>query len=227
MFTGIVERRGTIAALRSLPGGGRRVEVELEEGAALRPWEPTRLGESIALDGVCLTVAALEGDRPCFEVVPETLGLTTLGALASGSRVNLERSLAVGDRLGGHFLTGHVDGTGTVVARDKEGDQVLFRVETSRELTRNMLLKGSIAVDGVSLTLVSVDRQACAFSFAAIPHTLSVTTLGERGPGSRVNLETDALGKWVLHGVEEWLARLSDAESAAWLERVRESGKRR
>lgn len=210
MFTGIVERTGRVARLRELPGGGRRLVID-PSAPGLPPWYDTDVGESIACSGTCLTVVQIDGDRRLsFDVVPETLGLTTLGTLLEGSRLNLERSLAVGQRFGGHFVTGHVDGTGTVRERRAEGDQVIFEIETEKRLISEMLPKGSITVDGVSLTLVRVDRPACRFSFAAIPHTLEVTTLQDCRPGDRVNLETDAYGKWVLHGLRELASSFRD-----------------
>jgi riboflavin synthase len=133
--------------------------------------------------------------------VPETLEKTTLGRLHPGDVVNIERSLRVGDSFGGHYVTGHVDGVSTVAMREVQGDQVLFRISAAQALIRQMLPKGSIAVDGVSLTLVDVDPTANAFSFAAIPHTLARTTLGAAAPGTLVNIETDAFGKWVLHAL--------------------------
>lgn len=206
MFTGIVERTARIVELvPSGPGGdeGLTLRLEAEIGDHLPPWKEPALGESIAVDGVCLTVVAARGHHLEFTAVPETLGLTTLGAREVGDRVNLEQALAVGDRFGGHFVTGHVDGMGKVVGRVVEGDQEVFTISAPAHLIEQMLRKGSITVDGVSLTLVEVNREAGWFSFAAIPHTLQITALGERGPGSAVNLETDAYGKWILHGLKE------------------------
>jgi riboflavin synthase alpha subunit len=172
------------------------------------------LGESIAVSGVCLTAVAHRdlggGAEVVFEAVPETLSKTTLGRLRAGDAVNLERSLAVGDRLGGHYVTGHVDGTGTIRARRREGDQVLFEVAAPAELLRQVIPKGSVAIDGISLTVIDVNRHAGYFSFAAIPHTLERTTLGNRRLGAAVNLETDAFGKWVLHALEEILGSPND-----------------
>ncbi len=209
MFTGIVERTGRVAQIQEQPGGARRLVVDPSSSSLLSPRElpgsdDTKIGESMACSGVCLTVVHIdESRRLSFDVIPETLGLTTLGTLVEGSRINLERALAVGDRFGGHFVTGHVDGTGTVRERRTEGDQVIFEIESTDRLISEMLPKGSITVDGISLTLVLVDRASRRFSFAAIPHTLQVTTLGDCRTGDRVNLETDAYGKWVLHGLKE------------------------
>ena len=202
MFTGIIELDAVVAGTDDRPGG-RHIRV----AAVLPPGEKLEVGESIAVNGACLTLvdwrAGAVGVECSFDVVPETLRLTTLGRLAPGDPVNLERSLAIGDRLGGHFVTGHVDGTGIVRSREIEGDQVLFEVELPPELLRQVIRKGSVAIDGVSLTVVDVSRDAGSFRFAAIPHTLRKTTLGSRLPGALVNVETDLLGKWVLHALDD------------------------
>lgn len=216
MFTGIVERRATVVAVRKGAGGGQRLELEAETEAELPAWAPADVGESIAISGVCLTVVESEGRRLAFDVVPETLRLTTLGRLVPGDPANIERALAVGERFGGHFVTGHVDGMGTVIERRAEGDQDLFRIRTEPRLIRETLQKGSIAVDGISLTVIEVDRLANWFSFAAIPHTLKVTTLGTCAEGDGVNLETDAYGKWVLHGLQEIFAGEEAPDREAW-----------
>jgi riboflavin synthase alpha subunit len=206
MFTGIVERTAEVEGLE-VRAGGRVIRLRVREVAAFGPWRPVSLGESISVNGVCLTAVDSEstpvGGWVSFEAVPETLAKTTLGDLRVGDLVNVERSLRVGDILGGHFVSGHVDGTGVVRARRRQGDQVLFEVSAAAEMLRCMLPKGSIAVDGISLTVVGVDRAAGWFSVAAIPHTLERTALSRREVGSRVNLETDLLGKWVLRGLEE------------------------
>ncbi|MBI4603807.1 MAG: riboflavin synthase [Planctomycetes bacterium] len=219
MFTGIVERTAAVAAVQDR-AGGRRITVRVDERPGLPPWRPASLGESIAVNGVCLTVveARAGGLEVDFDAVPETLRLTTLGALRSGDEANLERSLRVGDVLGGHYVTGHVDGVGTVLQRRAEGDQVTFRIEAPRRLFRQVIPKGSVAVDGISLTVVEVDRAGGWFSFAAIPHTLERTALRHRPPGSKVNLETDAFGKWVLHALEEIAGRGGDARLRELLE---------
>ena len=203
MFTGIIELEAVVSGVEDGPGG-RRLRI----GTALPPGEGSlEVGESIAVNGACLTLVDWRsrdtGVECSFDVVPETLRLTTLGNLASGDPVNLERSLALGDRLGGHFVTGHVDGTGLVRSREPEGDQVLFEIGISPDLLRRVIRKGSVTVDGVSLTVVDVSRDSGSFRFAAIPHTLLKTTLRARPPGALVNVETDLLGKWVLHALDE------------------------
>ena len=215
LFTGIVERTALLSSAEDT-AGGRRLTIVVEPRAELPPWRSVELGESIALCGVCLTAVACEardsGGEVTFEAVPETLQKTTLGSLEMGDVVNVERSLRVGDSFGGHYVTGHVDGTARVANREVEGDQVLFRIATSPELLRQTIIKGSIVVDGVSLTVVDVDRTAGWFSFAAIPHTLERTTLGETREGDSVNLETDAVGKWVLHGLSEMISSTAGNE---------------
>ena len=221
MFTGIVERTGKVDSLRDQPGG-RRLVLRLEEPDELPPWQPTELGESISVSGVCLTVVeSAHGSRGegrvAFDVVPETLRLTTLGDLAVGDAVNIERSLAVGDSLGGHFVSGHVDGVGQVRRRHQDGDQVTFEITLAKTLLRQVIRKGSIAVDGISLTVVDAEPNEGYFSFAAIPHTLERTALSGRKDGSRVNIETDPFGKWVLHLFEDLLGGEVDAASLARL----------
>ena len=156
---------------------------------------PVRVGGSVAINGCCLTVVEAPPGEWAFEAGPETLRRTNLGELNEGSLVNLERSLAVGDLLGGHFVTGHVDGVGTVGRRDDDGDWTTMWFRYPAALAGQLASKGSIAVDGVSLTLVDVE--ADQFSVALIPHTLQVTTLGRRQVGDRVNLESDLLAKYV------------------------------
>jgi riboflavin synthase len=158
------------------------------------------IGDSIAMNGCCLTVIEINGTTCAFELGAETLAKTNLGELQLGSLVNCERSLKVGDRMGGHFVTGHIDGQGTLVRRTDDGTWSYFFFEADLTLLRQMASKGSIAIDGVSLTLVDANDQF--FSIALIPHTLSVTTLGQLVVGDKVNLETDILAKYaqrILH----------------------------
>ena len=205
MFTGIVERTARIVEIEDRPGS-RVVTVEIRRETGRPPWAGATLGESISVSGVCLTVVAARGTRGgqiiSFEAVPETLQKTTLGRLKVGDLANIERSLRAGDLLGGHYVTGHVDGVGSIRSMRRMGDQVLFEVQVPEPVIRQVIPKGSVAVDGISLTVVDVDRKSRAFTFAAIPHTLAWTTLSRGAPGAQLNIETDALGKWVLHGLE-------------------------
>jgi riboflavin synthase len=194
MFSGIVEALGTLVELRPEPPGCRLIVCEPKIAA------DTRVADSISVNGCCLTVIEREGDTFGFQAGPETLARTNLGDLKPGSRVNLERALAVGQRLGGHFVSGHIDGVGTLLQRDDCGPWSTFWISVPRALAVQMASKGSIAVDGVSLTIVGSEPDR--FSIALIPYTLEVTTLGLLQPGGNVNLETDMLAKYVQRLVE-------------------------
>lgn len=185
MFTGLVEATSTVLENRR-SGAALRLAVERPE-----MFRDVKAGDSVCVSGVCLTVVDV-GAALAFDVVAETARRSILAGSRAGTRVNLERALAVGDRLGGHFVQGHVDGKATLASIDSES---VLTFNAPEELTAMMLLKGSVAVDGVSLTLAEV--KPGRFSAAVIPHTLSVTTLGDLRPGGEVNVETDMLGKWV------------------------------
>jgi riboflavin synthase len=189
LFTGIIQVTGRLAR-RESRGAGARLTI-----ATARPPARLALGESIAVNGACLTVVARRGTRFAVDVSPETLRRTTLGALEPGARVNLERALRIGDRLGGHFVQGHVDGVGRLRTIRPDADWQLYQFEAPRSLAPYLVEKGSIAVDGVSLTVFACNRSS--FTVALIPHTLAETTLGARRPGDRVNLEADVLMKHV------------------------------
>lgn len=196
MFTGIIQYVGRVARVVSEPPG-KRLLLDAPELAA-----QSAVGESIAVSGCCLTVVAVEEQRALsFQAGPETLDRTILGRLAPGDRVNLEGSLRVGDKLGGHFVTGHVDGLGTLDRRLDERDWSTFWFRVPPALARQMASKGSVAVDGVSLTLVDVEP--ARFSVALIPHTLAMTTLGALAAGDAVNVETDLLAKYVARALSE------------------------
>ena len=199
MFTGIVECVGRVAGI-AREGDLARIAIDAPEIA-----DGVRIGDSVSVSGGCLTVTRLESGRFHFEAVRETLERTSLGGLREGSRVNLERALRADARLDGHIVQGHVDGTGRVRAVERRGDDVRFAVDCAPDLRDALIEKGSVAIDGVSLTVVSVDDRG--FDVALIPHTLAITTLGERRPGDRVNLEADVLGKYVRRYVERVLGR--------------------
>ncbi|MEM8671424.1 MAG: riboflavin synthase [Planctomycetota bacterium] len=193
MFTGLVETMGKVIELIDDPPGKRlRVDCGLVA-------EDAKLGDSICINGCCLTVVALESSVLDFEAGEETLSRTNLGKLNVGSAVNLERSLAVGDRLGGHYVTGHVDEVGTLAERREDPPWAHLRFRMPTRLASQVAAKGSIAIDGISLTVVDAD--ADSFTVALIPHTLEVTTLGRRRVGDEVNLETDVLAKYVERAV--------------------------
>ena len=185
MFTGIVEEVGTVAACG---------EYGLTMSAA-QVLEDLKLGDSISVNGTCLTVVELEGEQFRVDLAPETLRRTSLGELSVGSVANLERPLAAGDRLGGHIVQGHVDATGRVMSIRPEGDCYIFRVRVPKRLMPYVVEKGFIAVDGISLTVVK--RGAASFTISVIPYTLSHTNLKDKSVGSRVNLEVDILAKYV------------------------------
>src|SRR5262245_56629154 len=193
MFSGIVEETGHVAAIRATEEGARLEVAASVVGAG------SRVGDSISVNGVCLTVTAREeeaaGVRLAFDAVPETLRRTNLGDLQTGDAVNLERSLAVGDRLGGHFVQGHVDTIGRITAMRLEGNATLLTVAAPPAVMRYVVEKGSIALDGISLT-VAVCSEA-DFTLAIIPHTQQVTNLRHRRVGDAVNLEVDLLAKYV------------------------------
>jgi riboflavin synthase len=193
MFTGLVECLADVADVISEPPGVRL--VIRHPAIAAR----TKIGDSIALNGCCLTVVAVKGDLMEFQAGEETLSRTNLGELATGGVLNVERSLKLGDELGGHLVTGHIDGQGTVDRRIDDAEWCTMWFRAPKPLMTQMASKGSIAVDGVSLTLVDVEDDR--FSVALIPHTLTITTLGRRFEGDRVNLETDVLAKYVEKGV--------------------------
>jgi riboflavin synthase alpha subunit len=194
VFTGIVEAVGRVVRLERR-GATARLEVEAPELA-----REVRLGDSVSVHGACLTIAAEEPQRLVFEAVRETLDRTTLGGLAPGARVHLERALRADGRLDGHLVQGHVDETGRVRAIERHGEDVRLAVETTRSFGALLVPKGSVAVDGVSLTVVDVAEDG--FDVALIPHTLEVTLLGGLRPGDRVNLEADVLGKYVRRYLE-------------------------
>jgi len=189
MFTGLVEATGTVVSTRPA-GGGRRISIRPGFAAG-----DLVLGESVAVNGVCLTVTAVEGGAAAFDVSPETLRATNLGALGPGARVNLERAMKMSDRFGGHLVSGHVDGVGTVRAVEPAGDYTYYRIEAPPEILAVSIPKGSIAVDGISLTIV--DLTESDFRVAIIPHTAKETTIGRAQAGTRVNLEADMIGKYV------------------------------
>lgn len=195
MFSGIVETTATVTEIAQTEGGARlTLRISL-------PGADIALGESICTNGTCLTVTAIEDDRLGFDVSAESLRRTNLGDLQPGDRVNLERSLRLEDRLSGHLVFGHVDGVGRVESIQPEGDSFLYTFSIPPDLSRYLVEKGSVAVDGISLTVFAC--QPAAFSCAIIPHTHEVTTLHRRHVGDRVNIETDMQGKYVENFVTE------------------------
>lgn len=189
MFTGIVEEIGTIASIQK---GSRFAVLGIECKKVL---EQTKIGDSIAVNGVCLTVTSLHAQGYTADVMPETLKRTGLGSLKKGSRVNLERALAFGGRFGGHIVAGHIDGVGTVQTIERDENAIWYTFQVNPDILRYIVEKGSVALDGISLTVARVTKQN--FSVSVIPHTQGETTLCDRKVGDQVNIECDVLAKYV------------------------------
>ncbi|MCL2368005.1 MAG: riboflavin synthase [Oscillospiraceae bacterium] len=189
MFTGIIEEIGTIVRLDR---GARSAQLVISGGVI---FSDLKLGDSVAVNGVCLTASAISGTQFTADVMPETLDRTDLGSLRPGSRVNLERAMAADGRFGGHMVAGHIDATGTVAGVRRDDNAVWVTIAAGPEILRYTIEKGSIAIDGISLTVAAVDGSG--FSVSIIPHTGSETTLLSKRPGDLVNLEVDLVGKYV------------------------------
>ena len=196
MFTGIIEEVGTV---RRVLSGGTAGEISIRAAAVL---EGTHIGDSIAVNGVCLTVTGMTGDGFTADVMPETLRRTNLGRLNSDSRVNLERAMAAGGRFGGHIVSGHIDGVGTIRSMRREENAVWVTIAAPTPILRLIVEKGSIAIDGVSLTVAEVTSET--FSVSIIPHTGAQTILLSKRPGEQVNLENDVVGKYVQRLLEPY-----------------------
>jgi len=189
VFTGIIEGLGVVCRVHPAHGGLR---LEIESGFAL---EEVNVGDSMAVNGACLTAVEVQGRRFSVDVAPETLSKSTLSRVQCRDKVNLERALRLGERLDGHLVTGHVDGVGKITAKRPQGNAVLFSFEAPEGLCRYMVQKGSVAVDGISLTINACGRTG--FDVSVIPHTARVTTLGFKKIGDAVNIETDLIGKYI------------------------------
>jgi riboflavin synthase len=189
MFTGIIEGLGTIAGIRSA-GQGKRLTIEADFFL-----DQTKIGDSIAVSGACLTAVKLDGKRFEVDVSPETLQVSTFGQARVGERLNIERAMRLSDRIDGHLVSGHIDGTGIVKQRETRSNAVIITIEVDASLTRHMIIKGSVAMDGISLTINTCEAEN--FSVSVIPHTAKWTTIGFKNKGARVNIETDMIGKYV------------------------------
>lgn len=189
MFTGIIETIGTLAGVRPT-GSGSRMEILADMDLS-----STKIGDSIAVNGACLTAVELSGARFAVDVSPETMTRSTLGNIKPGTRVNLERAMRLTDRLDGHLVSGHIDGQGEIKYIRNHGNILVIGFMVDKALSRYMIQKGSIAVDGISLTINTCEENG--FEVTIIPHTATITTLGFRKPGDRVNIETDIIGKYV------------------------------
>jgi riboflavin synthase len=189
MFTGIIEEIGTISNVKQ---SGKAIVMAI---AADKILTDVHLGDSISVNGVCLTVTSFTNNIFTVDIMPETVKSTSLQQLAKGSKVNLERAMSAGGRFGGHFVSGHVDGLGTITKKEKVENAVYYHIAVSKELSHYLLYKGSVAVDGTSLTIFGVEENE--FTISLIPHTLSETVLGAKGPGDLVNIECDMVGKYI------------------------------
>jgi len=189
MFTGIVEEIGKV---RGIVYGSRSIKLTIQCSKIM---DDVELGDSIAVNGICLTVADKKSDEFTADVMPETMRKTGLGELKVGYAVNLERALRLSDRLGGHIVSGHIDGTGVVIDRVREDNAIWLTIEAGKDILKYIVMKGSVALDGTSLTVAYVDENC--FKVSLIPHTASITTLGSKDVGSSVNIECDMLGKYV------------------------------
>ena len=189
MFTGIIEGLGTIAGIRS-SGQGSRLTVEADFSL-----DQTKIGDSISVSGACLTAVKIDGKRFEVDVSPETLQITTFGQAKVGERLNIERALRLSDRIDGHLVSGHIDGVGIVKKREYLSNAIIVTIGVDESLTQYMIAKGSVAMDGISLTINA--RESDSFSVSVIPHTAQLTTIGFKNKGDRVNIETDMIGKYV------------------------------
>lgn len=203
MFTGIIEEIGTI---QKITGGARAFQLKI---AAEKVLDGLALGDSVAVSGVCLTVVQFDARSFTADVMPETLRRTVLAECGAGSRVNLERALTLASRLGGHIVSGHVDGVGVIESLAREENAVVVRLRAEPEVARYIVEKGSVALDGASLTVAGCGRDW--FSVSLIPHTAAMTTLGQKKPGDRVNIETDVVGKYV----ERFVSKQGQAQESA------------
>lgn len=216
MFTGIVEEKGKLAKVLS---GQESGSIDIKANVVL---EGTKIGDSIAVNGVCLTVTSLRGDGFTADVMPETLRRTNLGKLAIGAEVNLERAMAAGGRFGGHIVSGHIDGTGTIKSLKPEGNAVWVAINAGPEILHLVVEKGSICIDGISLTVAYVDDSE--FRVSIIPHTGAETTLLKKKAGDIVNLETDIVGKYVEKLIKPYNKEEPKKESKLTEEFLREYG---
>ena len=189
MFTGIIEGLGTISAIRPA-GQGKRLTIDADFVL-----DQTKPGDSIAVNGACLTVVKIRAKRFEVDLSPETLATSTFDKARRGDRLNLERAMRLSDRIDGHLVSGHVDGIGVIQQHDKRGNAILMTIAVPETLTRYMIRKGSVAVDGISLTINTCDTTS--FTVSIIPHTASITTVGMKPKGDAVNIENDMIGKYV------------------------------
>ncbi|WP_373233154.1 riboflavin synthase [Cohnella sp.] len=194
MFTGLIEEMGVLRSVK------RRGEAMIVQISAAKVLEDVKIGDSISVNGVCLTVVEFDRQSFAVDVMPETYRLTNLQTIQPGAPLNLERAMMAGGRFGGHLVQGHVDGTGTIRGRTPEANAVVYTIEPNHlQLLRHIVPQGSVTLDGISLTVVSVNREGGTFTVSIIPHTLKETVLQYKQPGETLNIECDILGKYVDH----------------------------
>ncbi|MFY3741130.1 MAG: riboflavin synthase [Candidatus Nitrosomirales archaeon] len=191
MFAGIIHGLGKVEKISAAKGNGKAAQMTVDLGRLARG---LKIGDSVSINGACLTVVGIKNSKASFEMVGETMKKTALGSLTSGDKVNIEQSLRVGDTIDGHFVLGHVDGVGTIIEKQKQKKQTKLWIKIDKKLMKYVVPKGSVAIDGISLTVVDVMKDK--ISVALIPHTLTVTTLGIKNKSDKVNVEMDLLGKY-------------------------------
>ncbi len=212
MFTGIIEDLGSIKSIRK---GAKDFIVEVE-APKLAP--KLAVGDSVTVNGICLTVTTKSGTGFTVDVMPETITKTALNDLKKGDKVNLERAMALSSRLGGHMVAGHVDGVGVIKSKKEDSNALLIKISAPDSITHYLIDRGSIAIDGISLTVMGFGNDFVAVSI--IPHTAKVTTLGFKKPGDKVNLEADLIGKYV----EKFVSKEKEKDSGLTMDKLREHG---
>lgn len=216
MFTGIIEEVGTLKEL-SIGNGFGKIEINCNKVLV-----ETKIGDSIAVNGVCLTVNKININSFVADIMGETLERTNLGTLRLGDKVNLERALKIGDTLGGHIVSGHIDGKGKILSRETKDDGTWFTISADEKILKYIILKGSITIDGVSLTVAYIDNQV--FKVSIIPHTLNNTTLEHKSQGTYINLENDLIGKYIEKFMTLSKVENNKGKSRITLDFLRESG---
>jgi len=212
MFTGIVEEMGRV---ERITGAGKALQVMINCSTVL---EDVHLGDSIAVNGICLTVTAFNKSSFAADIMPETYRSTSLAKIKNGSKVNLERALPLGGRLGGHLVSGHIDGTGVIIGKREEDNALWLDIQASQDIMKYMILKGSVCLDGTSLTVSAISDSS--FSVSLIPHTAKTTILSEKHHGDRVNIECDVLAKYV----EKLMTVSTNPQRGISMEWIKEQG---
>ncbi|WP_265443988.1 riboflavin synthase [Acetivibrio straminisolvens] len=216
MFTGIVEEIGLV---KEVVYGSKSIKLTIK---CEKIMDDVKIGDSIAVNGICLTVASLDNGVFTADVMPQTMRKTNLGSLRAGEKVNLERALRPVDRMGGHIVSGHIDGTGVILSKEKEDNAIWLEISAPSDILKYIVVRGSVALDGVSLTAAYVDENC--FKVSLIPHTASVTILGSKKPGDRINIECDMLGKYVEKLMSFNPQRKKDEKESVTMDFLREHG---